>query len=251
MYGQICYAPERIGEQLVPGNPFSPIVTAEFIASKVEPGAEYFGTGFEIEYLGRWGNSTGFTSDDWNASNLTADVGSGSFGPGTSPQSESVYDTRQSCIDGDGCHPADDGNANTAPPQPASGTESSRGIPYGTKLLNTLGAPNYMTGDFNKDGVVDAADFVMWVKTQGQPGIESNHPAADSNHDFFVNTADYNLWAKHFGSPKSAAGGGGFVAGGEYLAVPEPASSMAVSVAVAGLFLRRRLRLPSIGPRIV
>jgi hypothetical protein len=121
--------------------------------------------------------------------------------------------------------------------------ESSKNVPYGTKLTNTLGAPNLITGDFNKDGYVDAADFVVWQKTQGELGTETNHPFADANHDFQVTVTDYNSWAKFVGQPNSAAGGGSFTAASGSV-VPEPANLLAAIVGVLAFLpnLRRRVR---------
>jgi T5SS/PEP-CTERM-associated repeat protein len=68
------------------------------------------------------------------------------------------------------------------------------------------------TGDYNGNGVVDAADYIVWRKSQNQtgPGL-----AADSNGDGVVNFADYNFWRSRFG----AIVGTGLGLGG---AVPEP-----------------------------
>jgi hypothetical protein len=190
-----------------------------------EPGTEFQLLNYEIEYIGRWGNSTGQTLNDWHISNLTDNAGSGSAGvlaPGGP-------DWRQSCL-GNACHPEPDEFPTT--PAPERETESNMSVPYGTKLTTTLGAPNYITGDFNKDGYVDVADFVVWVKTQGQLGIETNHPFADANHDFQVTATDNNSWAKFFGQPNFAGGGGGFSARDES-GVPEPGNLL---IAGAGIF---------------
>jgi hypothetical protein len=53
-------------------------------------------------------------------------------------------------------------------------------------------------GDFNRDGVVDAGDYVVWRRTTGSavaPGT-----AADGNGDGLVNQADFLLWKSNFGS---------------------------------------------------
>jgi hypothetical protein len=52
--------------------------------------------------------------------------------------------------------------------------------------------------DYNENGVVDAADYVLWRNTlsqQVQPGT-----GADGNGDGMVTTADYDLWRANFGS---------------------------------------------------
>lgn len=47
-------------------------------------------------------------------------------------------------------------------------------------------------GDYNGDGMVDAADYAVW-KTQ----FASNSYDADGNGDSFVNLADYAVWRDH------------------------------------------------------
>ena len=48
-----------------------------------------------------------------------------------------------------------------------------------------------LPGDFNQDGVVDAADYVLWRDTQGQTGTGL---LADGDGNQVVDQADYNLW---------------------------------------------------------
>ena len=193
IYGRVNFAPDLVGEPLIPEDPFSPVLTPELLATRLEPGAEYVGLGFEIEYLGRWGNSTGHASADWHVANLTDNPGSGSGGviPMAMPP---VIDFRQSGEP----HAIDDGDASTPPGQPAA-IESNKGVPYGVKLTATLGGPNYLTGDYNGNGEVDAADYVVWRRSWNQMGDETHHPAADANHDFVVDDTDFEAWRRHFG----------------------------------------------------
>jgi hypothetical protein len=225
MYGQVNFAPDRVGEPVVPEDPFSPVLTPELLALRLEPGAEYVGLGFEIEYLGRWGNSTGYTSADWHVANLTDNPGSGSSGvvPTAMPP---VIDFRQS---GDP-HPLDDADPSTPPTQPPT-IESNKRVPYGTKLTATLGGPNYLTGDYNGNGEADAADYVVWRHTFGQTGSEKIHPAADANHDFLVDAADYESWRSRFGAPHSThpATERSSVS---LSTVPEPSSALIMATAV-------------------
>jgi len=73
-----------------------------------------------------------------------------------------------------------------------------------------------LDGDFNVDGTVDAADYVMWRKT----GMPAN---------------GYNLWRTHFG--RTAAGGGGTANAG----VPEASSCiLALCALFTGASCRRR-----------
>ncbi len=77
-----------------------------------------------------------------------------------------------------------------------------------------------LAGDYNSDGIVDAADYVVWRK----------NPAG-----FGGDPAGYNTWRTNFG--RTAGAGSGLGAG----AVPEPASClMAVLALCVGLGIRRR-----------
>jgi hypothetical protein len=54
-----------------------------------------------------------------------------------------------------------------------------------------------LVGDFNDDGSVDAADYVVWRNTNGQ--IVPGGSGADANEDGTVNQTDYLLWRANFG----------------------------------------------------
>jgi hypothetical protein len=57
--------------------------------------------------------------------------------------------------------------------------------------------------DFNRDGMVDTADFVVWRKfnnTSVEPGTRG-----DANHDGVVNDGDYQIWRAQYGSSPPAA----------------------------------------------
>lgn len=200
LYARVNFGPEIPGQQLSPTQGGMPDGEGGFVFQpNIEPGAVYVGVNYEIEYLGRWGNSEGQSPDDWHASNLTDRTSAGSSG---------VPDFRQSCVDESEdsvCHQFDDGDPTT--PAPALTPESNMNVPYGTKLTTTLGAPNYMTGDYSGDGVVDAADYTVWRDTVGVLGTESAHPAADANHDFRVDDADYAAWQAAYGGPPGQSGG--------------------------------------------
>jgi hypothetical protein len=227
LYGKVNFFADFAGAPLPPG--WQP---------RIEPGADHEVLLYEFEYVGRWGNSTGQTAADWHVSNLTDNFGSGYV--------NTSLLLRQS---GDP-HPPNDGNPNTPPPQPPT-VETNQEVPYGTILTNTLGAPNYLKGDYNKDGTVDTADYVVWRKSVGQTGSEfvpgmplvSNHHPADGDHSFLIDAADYAVWARHFGQPGSASGQGASVlaAAGTLSQVPEPtARALLILTAIAAAFLRPR-----------
>jgi hypothetical protein len=91
-----------------------------------------------------------------------------------------------------------------------------------------------LSGDYNQNGVVDVADYVVWRKTAGQSGPNLS---ADGNHDGLVNQDDYNIWRGHFGQPSGT--GSGAIGN---VAVPEPATSVLLILVTAGWCIRRRQR---------
>jgi hypothetical protein len=89
-----------------------------------------------------------------------------------------------------------------------------------------------LLGDFNDDGKVDAADYVVWQKNDS-----ANNPLP--NDDGLTNQADrYNLWQMHFGEMEMMG------SGGESGTVPEPSSIVLIALAsiAIGLVGRRHKR---------
>ena len=86
-------------------------------------------------------------------------------------------------------------------------------------------------GDYNDNGLVDAADFAVWQKSKGQVGTDL---AADGNHNGEIDLLDYDVWRAHFGESETS---GSFADN----AVPEPSAWVLVMVATTSLFSRRRL----------
>lgn len=72
-----------------------------------------------------------------------------------------------------------------------------------------------LEGDYNENGVVDAADYVLWRK----------NPSA------YGGPGGYTIWKTNFGDTASPGGGG---------AVPEPASLALVALGCVALAFRRR-----------
>lgn len=91
------------------------------------------------------------------------------------------------------------------------------------------GAP--LSGDYNSDGTVDAADYTIWRDSFGQTGAAL---AADGDGDGVVGDGDYVVWRLFLG--ETAAGVGGAT-------VPEPASLVQLMFGIAlanrGFRLRR------------
>ena len=102
--------------------------------------------------------------------------------------------------------------------------------PYAWNLSNlyttgevTLAAAPSLPGDFNLDGTVDAADYVVWRKGLGTTYAQD----------------DYNVWQANFGA---TLGSGAALPATEPLspAVPEPTSLALLLLASAALFVVRR-----------
>jgi T5SS/PEP-CTERM-associated repeat protein len=92
------------------------------------------------------------------------------------------------------------------------------------------------TGDYNGNGVVDSADYVVWRNSQNQQGAGL---AADSNGDGMVNVADYNFWRSRVGNVVGSGLGAGAAV------VPEPAAMAFVAVGGALASIVRRRARPS------
>lgn len=92
-------------------------------------------------------------------------------------------------------------------------------------LLNVVTAP---VGDFNRDGVVDSGDYLIWRKSAGASG---SGMAADANGDGRVDDADHAMWKANFGATAAAGGGSSSALS---TSVPEPA---ALSLLLAGMLM--------------
>jgi uncharacterized protein (TIGR03382 family) len=77
------------------------------------------------------------------------------------------------------------------------------------------------TGDFNDDGIVDTADYLVWAKRGGTP-------------------AEYDVWNSQFGQ-LVASGSGGYVDASTNSIVPEPATfALAAAMLLGSAIVRRR-----------
>ncbi|MEM8864617.1 MAG: PEP-CTERM sorting domain-containing protein [Planctomycetota bacterium] len=196
VYGQVNFLFDDVPAGFVPNMP---------------AGATFQLLPYELEIAARWGNSTGQTPADWHISNLTDDT---IFGP------TAGGNFRQSTGD--------------PKPNPAL-LESNQNVPFGTILTNTIGGPNFLTGDFNRDGVVDVADYTVWRDSLGDTltGGQLFLPA-DHNNDGTVDIDDYLLWKGNLGAPFNTS-----APGAASLVVPEPASWLLL-IAIAGISASRR-----------
>jgi hypothetical protein len=116
---------------------------------------------------------------------------------------------------------------------PVSNAEDLDWMQYTLSVGGTPGRTNTpgLAGDYNGNGVVDAADYVVWRKG-GTIQNEVDSPGT-------VNAADYTAWRQRFGNqnPASASSLGGAT-------VPEPPTISLVFSGIAGLLSRHRKAVP-------
>ena len=92
-----------------------------------------------------------------------------------------------------------------------------------TTISNALLIPA-LAGDYNRDGTVDAVDYVVWRNNEGTTNPLPNDPIGGT-----IGLAHYNQWRAHFGQTASRGTGAG-----SNVAVPEPSTSLLLMLAVAG-----------------
>jgi enterochelin esterase family protein len=98
----------------------------------------------------------------------------------------------------------------------------------GNMLISLVGSPEHLTGDYNRDGLVDTGDYLVWRKTLGREVLLG--VGADGNTNGFIDADDYIIWRNHFGT---AAGQGGDE-------VPEPSCGYLLSSGLLLLFAIRK-----------
>lgn len=113
---------------------------------------------------------------------------------------------------------------------------SDEGLPGASSLelmtLTLTGMVEMQAGDYNADGIVDAADYTIWRDSLAS----TTNLAADGNENSVIDIGDYDVWRANFGGTS----GSGASANG---AVPEPATLVLLIVGMVA-FIVRRLAVP-------
>jgi hypothetical protein len=106
-----------------------------------------------------------------------------------------------------------------------SSSDGSKEYFFDDLIITVPGIP----GDYNNNGVVDAADFVVWRKNQGTTNTLPNDPTGGT-----IGTTQYNTWRSNFWEP-TGSGLGSHVSA----TVPEPTALILLMFAAASRCLLR------------
>jgi hypothetical protein len=85
-----------------------------------------------------------------------------------------------------------------------------------------------LAGDYNNNGIVDAADYTLWRDSLGS----TTNLAADGNQNGVIDSGDYDVWTANYGNHFGAGAGAN-------AAVPEPATIALAMIAAASLCVCR------------
>jgi hypothetical protein len=91
-----------------------------------------------------------------------------------------------------------------------------------------------LTGDYNGDNMVDAADYTIWRDTLNS----TTDLRADGNNSGMVDSDDYGVWKSHFGE----TAGSGSLALATSGSVPEPSALALLTITALASTLSLRLR---------
>ena len=97
----------------------------------------------------------------------------------------------------------------------------------------TVIATSGLAGDYNNDGIVDAADYTVWRNALTAGATELLNDSTPGT----VDESDFSYWRAHFGQSLGSGAGAD-----ENAAVPEPASALLLMLGIiAGIRIQRRI----------
>jgi hypothetical protein len=118
--------------------------------------------------------------------------------------------------------------ANGTPHLP-SVNDDARGLINFLQLTEHFANP---IGDFNRNGTVNADDYIRWRSTFGS----SRNLTADGNKNGVVDAGDYVVWR----NAMTEAASGGY--GSALAVIPEPAAGLLTMIGHSAFCIRRRVR---------
>jgi hypothetical protein len=91
-------------------------------------------------------------------------------------------------------------------------------------------------GDYNRNSVIDSADYILWRKSFNQSGSSL---AADGNNNGTIDPADFTIWRANYGASPNASGATASLPSSAST-IPEPTSLLMILIASACLALHQR-----------
>ncbi len=85
---------------------------------------------------------------------------------------------------------------------------------------------NFLAGDYDRDGVIDANDYAVWSGGFGET-VDIAGRGADGNFDRVIDAADYTIWRDAFDLNSTA------------ITTPEPSAGAMAGLAVVAAYFRR------------
>lgn len=101
-----------------------------------------------------------------------------------------------------------------------------------------LATPSVLEGDYNRDGAVNAADYIVW---RSQLGTEGANLIADGNRNGTIEQGDYDVWRSQFGETRDSGAIGALTTS----SVPEPVSWVMLLTGVLVMCNSTTFRLPT------
>ncbi|MEO0530427.1 MAG: hypothetical protein AAF266_07580 [Planctomycetota bacterium] len=99
----------------------------------------------------------------------------------------------------------------------------------GTAFFDNFVVTDGIRGDYNSDGLIDAADYAVWRDQENQTGFSL---AADGDANGVVDNADYVIWTENYGESNALSMSA--------VTVPEPMALSVSLVSLLGSALARR-----------
>lgn len=119
------------------------------------------------------------------------------------------------------CGPVDQGTCD------ATGQDPTQEVEIDNLVISTLTTPLLGNGDYNEDGVVDAADYTVYRDTLGDTVTPLS--GADGNNSGVIDAGDLGVWASNYGSSPGVS-----------VAVPEPTALASLACLLLVGAARRR-----------